>query len=117
MTWWKNLIAPHFNHGISRRVNIVLSSYDSEPIEDYTIEDSLYIARKEREKFRKPFEDDGESVRDSDIKDMISVVGYGPFFDPQANKSYYCDPLHLNSIGLKYVKGYDRTPIIKPVYP
>ena len=118
LTWWKNLIAPHFKHGISRRVNIVLSSYDSEPIEDYLIEDARYITRKERDRFFKSFMDEGEEVHDEDVlKDIIAVVRHGPFPDPQTKESYYCDPLHLHSIGIRCVNGYDRTPIRKAAYP
>ena len=51
------------------------------------------------------------------LVNRIHVIGYGPYKDLASGHSYYCDPLHLHSMGLRYVNGYDGKPIVKAKYP
>ena len=122
LIWWEKLLGPYYLGESSvgyRLPKIILCSYTTSPIEIYTPEDLAYIQRKERQRFLKEIKASKNfpNLREMQLKNILHIVDYGPFLDSLTNESYFCDPLHLHSIGQGYVKDYDRTPIRKAVYP
>lgn len=115
LSWWRNLTryTPLSSmEGIYRGPTIILCSYDNNPIDRPNIDDSICIVRHERERFICGLKTGVPPSYIETVRRKLSVVGHGPFRDPVSDKDYYCDPLHLNSIGKIFVNGYDGTPIV-----
>lgn len=95
-----------------RQPNIILCPHTNRPIMIETPEDSIALRRGEILRFSKnaPLQID---VARHMRKDSFFVVPHGPRKDPSTGLDAYCDPLHLYSIGAKYVEGFARELLTK----
>ena len=118
LRWWEAITDYAYlsEHGVLRNIpTIILCPYSLKPIDSYTIEDSVYIVRQERNRFLHELQAKYGYKYSDQIRGLLYVVGYGPFPDPRSNEQHYCDPLHLHSLGSMFVNGYDRMPILHPI--
>lgn len=118
--WWNHIFSNAKRaYENSKRYDVILCPYTVAPIDAYTIDDRRYIKRQEKERFFANISVDRLQYLNMypDLLNRIHVTGYGPYKDLVTGQAYYCDPLHLHSIGLRYVSGYDGKPIIKAKYP
>ena len=95
-----------------RQSKIILCSHTNRPIKIETPEDSIALRRNEIQRFRKNAPLLTDAARHMN-NDSFFVVPHGPLKDPHVGVDAYCDPLHLHSIGAKYVKGFARELITK----
>lgn len=117
-SWWSelavNMIVRKAIEGNlpCRQSKIILCSHTNRPIKIETPEDSIALRRNEIQRFRKNAPLLTDAARHMN-NDSFFVVPHGPLKDPHVGVDAYCDPLHLHSIGAKYVKGFARELITK----
>lgn len=122
MSWWdeiaRNAVADVEGKRERDKVfNVVLCPYTKEPIDVGTIDDKIYIEAQERRKLIDGMSDSMSSRLTDGMRERFHVLGYGPFKDPWSGERYFCDPLHLHSIGKRFVNGYDMEPVKDLSYP
>lgn len=122
MSWWdeiaRNAVADvEGKRERNKAFNAVLCPYTKEPIDVGTIDDKIYIEAQERRKLIDGMSDSMSSRLTDGMRERFHVLGYGPFKDPWSGERYFCDPLHLHSIGKRFVNGYDEEPVKDLSYP
>lgn len=117
-SWWSELSLNMFVRKAvevkfpCRQTKVILCPYTSRPIKVDTPEDSIALRRGEIRRFRKNAPLQTDAARHAN-KDSFLVVPHGPQKDPYTGVDAYCDPLHLYSIGAKYVIDFDRKLLTK----
>ena len=117
-SWWSDLSLNMFVRKAvevkfpCRQTKVILCPYTSRPIKVDTPEDSIALRRGEIRRFRKNAPLQTDAARHAN-KDSFLVVPHGPQKDPYTGVDAYCDPLHLYSIGAKYVIDFDRKLLTK----
>ena len=127
MTWWDMIVGNAISdvQGDRKRVNdycVLLCPYSRNPIDVRGIDDKIYFERQETSKLLGATSPSLSSRLNSNelaskTAERFHVLGYGPFKDPWSGESYFCDPLHLHSIGRQFVNGYDMKPVLDLQYP
>lgn len=117
-SWWSELSLNMFVRKAvevkfpCRQTKVILCPYTSRPIKVDTPEDSIALRRGEIRRFRKNAPLQTDAARHAN-KDSFLVVPHGPQKDPYTGVDAYCDPLHLYSVGAKYVIDFDRKLLTK----
>lgn len=116
MSWWDVVASNALEdvEGKRKRFNdyhVILCPYSKNPIDVRGIDDEIFLERNETGKFIGSMSGSMPSRLTGVMRERFHVLGYGPFEDLWSGERYFCDPLNLHSIGMRYIDGYDKDPI------
>ena len=122
MSWWDDIAAHVVEDvkGSRKRItefHVILCPYSKNPIDVRGIDDKIFLERTEKQSLFDGTSDSLSARFNERVKERFHVLGYGPFEDPLSGERCFCDPLHLHSIGKRFVNGYDMEPVKDLSYP